>query len=231
MEESVTLVPGRAALHSAGLEVAAVSVLQDSMWVLEVTDLKLEHPDCSHSLRLYRERHEKNHSPLQVEVSAVSFCPHIWLPVDLSAPVSGIEPRYPVRSCALHPRVREDRGPCCALWRWQCPPSPPPPPPFLRPLSAQLSSSPVLNPRNSRKATSSRPGRSNHNYLCGFIPKPAHPHAHSPLLLLLWPGVDFHWEMTRVTKTHTSHKHTLLRDVFLPPPALRGFTGPICRLT
>lgn len=50
LEESVTLVPGRAALSPAGLEVAAVSGLQKSERVLEVMDLKLEHPDCTHSL-------------------------------------------------------------------------------------------------------------------------------------------------------------------------------------
>lgn len=50
MENSVTLVPGRAALAPAGLEVAAVSRLQQSEGVLVVIDLKLEHPDCTHSL-------------------------------------------------------------------------------------------------------------------------------------------------------------------------------------
>lgn len=39
-------------------------------------------------LRLYRERDEENHSPLQVEVSPVWGTPHGC---------------YPVRSCALHP--------------------------------------------------------------------------------------------------------------------------------
>lgn len=50
MEESVTLVPGRAALPSASLEVTAVSCLQKSMWVLEMADLELKHPDSTHSL-------------------------------------------------------------------------------------------------------------------------------------------------------------------------------------
>lgn len=50
LEESVTWVPGRAALPAAGLEVAAVSGLQKSVQVLEVTDLKLEHPNSTHSL-------------------------------------------------------------------------------------------------------------------------------------------------------------------------------------
>lgn len=85
------------------------------MRVLEVTDLKLEHPDRTHRLRLYRERNEKNHSPLQVEVSPVSVSPHVWLPGDLYTPVCGIEPSYPVRSCALHPCVRELGTVLCAL--------------------------------------------------------------------------------------------------------------------
>lgn len=50
MKESVTLVPGRAELPSTGLEVAAVSSLQESMWVLEVKDLKLKDPCRTHSL-------------------------------------------------------------------------------------------------------------------------------------------------------------------------------------
>lgn len=29
-------------------------------------------------LRLYRERHEKNHSPLQVQVAPASVPPHVW---------------------------------------------------------------------------------------------------------------------------------------------------------
>lgn len=50
-----------------------------------------------------------------------------------------------VTPCALVLSIPASRdwGPCCALWRWWCPP--PPPPPSVRP-SAQLSSSPVLNP-------------------------------------------------------------------------------------
>lgn len=55
LEESVTLVPGRAALPPTGLEVTAVSSLQDSVWVLEVTDLKFEHPCRTHSLSPERE--------------------------------------------------------------------------------------------------------------------------------------------------------------------------------
>ena len=66
-------------------------------------------------LWLYRERNEKNHSPLQVEVSPVSVSPHVWLPGDLYAPVCGIEPSYPVRSCALHPCVRGLGTVLCAL--------------------------------------------------------------------------------------------------------------------
>lgn len=50
LEESVTWVPGRAALPPAGLEIAAVSGLQKSVRVLEVTDLKLEHPNSTNSL-------------------------------------------------------------------------------------------------------------------------------------------------------------------------------------
>lgn len=50
LEESVTLIPSRAALPAAGLEVAAVSILQKSEGVLEIMDLKLEHADCTHSL-------------------------------------------------------------------------------------------------------------------------------------------------------------------------------------
>ena len=58
LEESVTLVPGWAALPPAGLEVAAVSALQKSVRVLEVTDLELEHPNSPHSLSA--ERGEKS---------------------------------------------------------------------------------------------------------------------------------------------------------------------------
>lgn len=50
LEESVTLVPGWAALPSVGLEVTAVSSLQKSMWVQETTDLELEHPYSTYSL-------------------------------------------------------------------------------------------------------------------------------------------------------------------------------------
>lgn len=50
LEESVTLVHGRAALSSTGLEIAAFLRLQVSVWVLKVADLKLEHPDCTHTL-------------------------------------------------------------------------------------------------------------------------------------------------------------------------------------
>jgi len=50
LEESVTLVPGRAAMAAAGPEVAAISAVQKSEGVLEVMDLKLEHTDCTHSL-------------------------------------------------------------------------------------------------------------------------------------------------------------------------------------
>lgn len=50
LEESVTLVPGRAVLCSAGLEITAFSCLQTSMWVLKVSDLKLKHPNRTDSL-------------------------------------------------------------------------------------------------------------------------------------------------------------------------------------
>ncbi len=50
MKESVTLVPGWAALPPAGLEIAAVSSLQKSVRVLEVTDLELEHSNSARSL-------------------------------------------------------------------------------------------------------------------------------------------------------------------------------------
>lgn len=50
VEEGVTLVSGRTALPPTGLEVAAVSGLQESMWVLEVPDLELEHADSTCSL-------------------------------------------------------------------------------------------------------------------------------------------------------------------------------------
>lgn len=141
VEESVTLVPGRAVLAAAGLQVAAVAGLQETVWVLEVTDLKLEHPDSAHNLRLYRERDEKYHSALQGEVSPVPPGPPVWPSVDLSAPVSGMEPTYPVRSRALHPCVRGLETVLCALEI-----SVPPPPPSLRPPSAELSFSPILNP-------------------------------------------------------------------------------------
>lgn len=55
LEESVTLVPGRAVLPPNGLEVTAVSSLQEPVWVLEVTDLKFEHPNRTHSLSPERE--------------------------------------------------------------------------------------------------------------------------------------------------------------------------------
>lgn len=54
LEESVTRVPGRAALPPAGLEVAAVSVQQKSLWVLEVADLELKHPYSTRSLSTER---------------------------------------------------------------------------------------------------------------------------------------------------------------------------------
>lgn len=50
LEESVTLVPGRAALAAAGLQVAAVARQQKSVRVLEVADLELEHPHGAHGL-------------------------------------------------------------------------------------------------------------------------------------------------------------------------------------
>lgn len=49
-EEGVTLVPGRAALSPAGLQIAAFSVLQQSVRVLEVADLKLKQPPGTHHL-------------------------------------------------------------------------------------------------------------------------------------------------------------------------------------
>lgn len=55
LEESVTLIPGRATLAPASLEVAAVSGLQNSVRVLEMTDLELEHPDSAHNLTPERE--------------------------------------------------------------------------------------------------------------------------------------------------------------------------------
>lgn len=61
VEEGVTLIPGRAALAAAaaaaGLQVAAVSGLQEAVRVVEVTDLELEHPGGAHSLD--RERGQK----------------------------------------------------------------------------------------------------------------------------------------------------------------------------
>lgn len=51
LEVGVTLVPGRATLvGAAGLQVAAVARQQNSVRVLEVTDLELEHPHGAHSL-------------------------------------------------------------------------------------------------------------------------------------------------------------------------------------
>lgn len=50
LEEGVTLVPGRAALAAAGLQVAAVARQQNSVRVLEVADLELEHPHGAHGL-------------------------------------------------------------------------------------------------------------------------------------------------------------------------------------
>lgn len=50
VEEGVTLVSGRTALPPTGLEVAAVSGLQESVRVLEVSDLELEHADSTYSL-------------------------------------------------------------------------------------------------------------------------------------------------------------------------------------
>lgn len=50
LKESVTLVPGWASLPPTGLEVAAVSSLQKSVWVLEVTDLELKHPNSTYKL-------------------------------------------------------------------------------------------------------------------------------------------------------------------------------------
>lgn len=140
LEESVTLVPSRAALTAAGLEVAAVPGLQESVRVLEVTDLKLEHPDCTHNLRLYREQDEKKHSVLQVEVSPVSPGPRGSLSSGLPAPISRMEPSYPVRSRALHPCVRGLETVLCAL-EISVPPLflPPPCPP-----SSQTT--PILNP-------------------------------------------------------------------------------------
>ena len=58
-EESVTLVPGRAALSPAALEVAAVFGLQETVWVLEVADLKFEHPRSQNSLSPDREERDK----------------------------------------------------------------------------------------------------------------------------------------------------------------------------
>lgn len=60
VEEGVALIPGRAALAAAaaaGLQVAAVSGLQEAVRVVEVTDLELEHPGGAHSLD--RERGQK----------------------------------------------------------------------------------------------------------------------------------------------------------------------------
>lgn len=51
MKEGVTLVSGRTVLPPAGLEVAAVSGLQQPVRVLEVPDLELEHADSTNSLR------------------------------------------------------------------------------------------------------------------------------------------------------------------------------------
>lgn len=49
-EEGVTLVRERAALPPGGLEVTALATMQHTMGVLEVTDLQLKHPHCTHSL-------------------------------------------------------------------------------------------------------------------------------------------------------------------------------------
>lgn len=51
MKVGVTLVSGRTVLPAIGLEVAAVSGLQQSVRVLEVSDLELEHADSTNSLR------------------------------------------------------------------------------------------------------------------------------------------------------------------------------------
>lgn len=56
MEKGVTLVPGRAALSPGGQQIAAVSSLQESVWVVEVTDLKLEHPSSTRGLSTEREQ-------------------------------------------------------------------------------------------------------------------------------------------------------------------------------
>lgn len=51
MKEGVALVSGRTVLPPTGLEVTAVSGLQQSVRVLEVPDLELEHADSTNSLR------------------------------------------------------------------------------------------------------------------------------------------------------------------------------------
>lgn len=57
-------------------------------------------------LRLHRERHEENHSPLQVEGSPVAFTHRARFTPDPHASVCPTEPRRPARSCALHPWLR-----------------------------------------------------------------------------------------------------------------------------
>ena len=104
-------------------------------------------------------------------------------------------------------------------------------PPRVRP-SAQLSSS------NSRRAASSRPAQRETITTppclppLGFFPPAAHNLQHPNTHLIRAPGrLSTGSDTGTQTPHHTAHKHTPLRAVFLPPPALRGFKGPICRLT
>lgn len=146
-------------------------------------------------LRLQRERHENNHSPLQVQVSAVSLRLHVRLPGDLSRSVSGIEPSYPVRSGALHLHhaignraVRFGRGGVTLLL-----------PLCVRP-SAQIGSSPVLNPESPVESLHLVHLMAPKPTLLRIYPPPAHTHLLAPLLLC--PGCISTGNHT-CTQTHT----------------------------
>lgn len=129
-----------------------------------------------------------------------------------------------------------DWGPCCALWwRW-CPPSSYSSLPVssVRPALLFLAG---LKPWNSRKATSSRPDRRNHNSVSAWISpcnQPTYTRSRAHLInpsLAAVTKAGFLWEWHMHTNARFSQTHTPLGVFLPPPPALRGFTGPICRLT
>ena len=150
-----------------------------------------------------------------------------------------------VTPCALVLSIPAPRGwgPRCALRRrrqcwccwccwWWCPPPPPPPPPSPRP---SVRPALLLKLPQSRFIASS--SERNHNYPpclppLGFIPPAALTTQHTNTHLIgVQGGFSTGSDTCTQTHKHTAHKHTPLRAVFLPPPALRGFKGPICRLT